>query len=153
MAVTMSYMEPRVRLDIDALGNRVKLRRMELRLEQEQVGEAAGMSRAYVSRLENGSVKNPKVTDLASIAAALKVSLDTLIYGKPTGDIERDLPNLLRRRLGPDLGGAVARLDMAMAALQQDDISAATIVLESISERRLRRVAEQQAPYDTESNN
>jgi transcriptional regulator with XRE-family HTH domain len=139
-------MPPRVKLDIGAIGQRASDRREELGLDQMQVGTVSGMSRAYISRLENGVVSNPKVADLASVADALRLSLDQLIYGHPTGSMDVDLPDLLKRRLGPELGTAVARLDMALAALEQRDISAAVVVLESISERRVRQIPGRQSP-------
>lgn len=137
---TICYMGTRTLLDIDAIGRRASRRREELHLEQEEVATKSGMSRAYVSRLENGSVRNPKVADLASIADALGLSLDALIFGRVSdAQLDVDLPNLLRRRLGPDLGAAVAGLDMAMANLGKGDVDAAVVVLESIVERGSRR--------------
>jgi transcriptional regulator with XRE-family HTH domain len=38
------------------------------RLKQQEVGARAGLSEAYVNRLENGLVANPKINDLAGIA-------------------------------------------------------------------------------------
>lgn len=63
---TICYMGTRMLLDVDAMGRRASARREELRLEQEEVATRSGMSRAYISRLENGGVRNPKVADLAS---------------------------------------------------------------------------------------
>lgn len=132
-------MTTRVTLDVEAIGTRAFRRREELDLEQRDVARLAGMSRAYVSRLENAAVRNPKVADLAAIADALHMSLDHLIYGRVDVHLDSDLPNLLIRRLGPDLGSAVARLDMALANLEKGDIDAAIVVLDSITERRMRR--------------
>lgn len=81
MGATLCYMAARVKLDVDAIGLRAQRRREILGLEQPDVAERAGMSRAYISRLENGAVKSPKLGDLASVAQALELSLDTLIYG------------------------------------------------------------------------
>jgi transcriptional regulator with XRE-family HTH domain len=144
-------MPPHVKLDIVAIGQRASDRRDELGLDQVQVATASGMSRAYISRLENGIVSNPKVADLASIAEALRLSLDQLIYGHPTGSLDVDLPNLLKRRLGPELGEAVAGMDMALATWEQRDINAAVVVLESISARHMRRGAEQRRPTASEN--
>lgn len=130
---TLCYMTTSVPLDIDAIGRRAAARREFMRMEQEDVATKAGMSRAYISRLENGGVRNPKVVDLAAVAAALGMSLDALIYGNLP---DADLPALLIRRLGPRLGSAVARLDQALASIQQGDIDAATVILERISEHR-----------------
>lgn len=133
----MCYVTTRLTLDIAAIGRRAFTRREELHLDQEQVADLAGMSRAYVSRLENGGVRNLKVADLAAIADALRLSLDHLIYGRDAESTDADMPRLLIRRLGPDLGSAVARFDMALANLERGDIDAAIVVLDSITERRM----------------
>lgn len=146
MADTLCYMPPRVSLDVAAIGVRAARRRAELGLEQETVATASGMSRAYISRIENGIVSNPKVADLASVAEALRMSLDQLIYGHPTGSLDVDLASLLRRRLGPELGSVVADLDMGLATWEQQDISAAVVMLQALSERRARMSAQRRAP-------
>ncbi len=108
MGVTLCYMGTRQRLDITGIGVRAARRRAELGLEQEGVAERACMSRAYISRIENGLVKNPKVEDLAAVAGALDYSLDRLIYGQVSADLVADLPKLLMRVVDPELGGLVA---------------------------------------------
>lgn len=105
----MCYMGTRVTLDVSAIGSRAAARRKELHLEQEDVATESGMSRAYVSRLETGGVLNPKVSDLASVAAALNLSLDRLIYGHSTGDLQADLSSLLMSMLDPEIGGLIAQ--------------------------------------------
>ena len=59
-------------------------------MEQTEVAERAGLSRAYVSRLEKGIVPNPKLFDLARVAGVLDLPLSELI--RPPGDgASRDL--------------------------------------------------------------
>lgn len=53
---TMCHMASVVKLDAGAIGRRAAARRGDLGLDQEGVATRAGMSRAYISRLENGSV-------------------------------------------------------------------------------------------------
>lgn len=118
MLATLCYMGTRVTLDVGAIGRRASDRRKELQLEQEEVAALAGMSRAYISRLENGGVLNPKVTDLASVAAALGLSLDRLIYGHASGDLDTDLSSLLMSMLDPEIGSL-----MAQAARKYPDLS------------------------------
>lgn len=71
-------------LDVAEIGRRIADRRAALRLEQQQVAERAGLSRAHVSRLERGVVPEPRVTDLAKLAAALDLSLVELVR-QPAG--------------------------------------------------------------------
>jgi transcriptional regulator with XRE-family HTH domain len=66
-------------MDIAALGDRIATRREELRLDQDDVAELAGLSRAYISRLERGIVPNPKVCDLAAVARALEMTLGAML--------------------------------------------------------------------------
>jgi len=66
-------------LDIRVIAQRLADRRSELRLEQTEVAERAGLSRAYVSRLESGIVPNPKLLDLARVANVLDVPLASLV--------------------------------------------------------------------------
>lgn len=139
VTATLCYMTARMTLDVTAIGRRAALRRELLRLEQADVATKAGMSRAYVSRLENGGVLNPKLADLAAIADALGLSLDALIYGRPTDTSDVDLPNILSRRLGPDLGELVAGLDMGAANIEQGDVDAAIFILRSLRDRRAAR--------------
>lgn len=121
MLATLSYMTTRPSLDVGAIGERAAQRRTQLKLEQEDVAERAGMSRAYISRLENGGVRNPKVADLAAVAAAIDYSLDQLIYGRPSGDLLAELPTLLGRVTAPELGALMAEIAARYPDLGPDD--------------------------------
>jgi transcriptional regulator with XRE-family HTH domain len=125
---TLCYMGTRVTLDIDAIGRRALARREELHLEQSEVAEKAGMSRAYISRLENASVRNPKVVDLASVASALSISLDSLIYGR-VDQPDADFAGILMRRFGPQVGGALVQLDRVLAQIESGDEAALSVLV------------------------
>lgn len=120
-APTICHMNARVTLRVDAIGRRAAQRRENLRLEQEDVATRAGMSRAYVSRLENGMVKAPKVTDLAAIAGALDVTLDTLLYDDPVSTDEADLKRSLSPYLGMTLASDVAQAIAAAPELTESE--------------------------------
>jgi transcriptional regulator with XRE-family HTH domain len=79
LGATLCHMDTRTRLDVRTIGKRVADRRIELHLEQEDLADRAGLSRAYISRLENGIVKNPKVFDLEQVALALGLPLTALV--------------------------------------------------------------------------
>lgn len=117
-----------VTLDIGAIGRRAADRRIELHLKQEHVATESGMSRAYISRLENGGVLNPKVSELASVAAALRLSLDTLIYGRIDAP-DADFAGILMRRFGPQLGGTLVKLDRIGALIEQGDETALSVLV------------------------
>lgn len=93
-------------LDVAALGHRALVRRRQLRLEQEDVATAAGLSAAYISRLERGRIPNPKMQDLAAVARALDTTLDSLLRGSTSvlsNDEEEELRRLMAMpELAPD---------------------------------------------------
>ncbi len=66
-------------MDVRArLGLNVKRLREERQLSQEALAFEAGLHRTYVSGVERG-VRNPTVTVLEKVAAALKVDLAELV--------------------------------------------------------------------------
>lgn len=90
-------------VDVDAIGQRALIRRRELGLDQTQVAERSGMSREYISGLETGRNRNPKLRDLIRVAKGLTKPVDWLIWGdRPEmTDDERIELDTLRRH--PDL--------------------------------------------------
>jgi transcriptional regulator with XRE-family HTH domain len=69
-------------------GRRVKLLRVDRGLSQEQLGEAAGMHRTFVGRLERGET-GVNVDRLPDLARALGVAEHELIPRRP--ELDRDL--------------------------------------------------------------
>jgi transcriptional regulator with XRE-family HTH domain len=61
---------------------RVRMRRLRLRLSQEQLGSQIGHDQGYVSRLERGEIADITVRTLARLADALRVSTDYLLGRK-----------------------------------------------------------------------
>ena len=61
-----------------SLGNRIRLARERAGYTQEKVAEKVGVSRSAVSRWEQGEIE-PKVQNLAAVAALLNVSTDYLL--------------------------------------------------------------------------
>jgi transcriptional regulator with XRE-family HTH domain len=73
-----------------AIGARVRLRRSELDLTQEQVRarmelEQVFVSRTQYSRIENGDAL-PDALELIALRAVLDVPFDWLLLGEPAGD-------------------------------------------------------------------
>ena len=60
------------------LGDRIRQKRKQLNISQEQLSELCGLSPAYIGLIERG-VKKPSVSTLIKIANALKVNADYLI--------------------------------------------------------------------------
>ena len=60
-------------------GNRVKKRRIQMRMNQKELSEASGLTQATISRIENGLVQQLKSEALKRLAIALGVSVDYLV--------------------------------------------------------------------------
>ena len=61
------------------LGNKVQRLRGIQELTQTQLAEKAGVTQAYVARIESDRVKNPKASGLSGLAKALGVPLEVLL--------------------------------------------------------------------------
>lgn len=61
------------------LAVRLLLSRRDLRMNQDEVADAAGVSRAYVSDLERGKVSNPTIDVIMALARVLQVQPDYLL--------------------------------------------------------------------------
>jgi transcriptional regulator with XRE-family HTH domain len=74
-----------------SLGIEVKKGRIDRRWQQEDLAQAAGISRKYLSQIENDRV-DPRFSIVQRIARALEISLDTL------GREEKTPPNPPKRQ-------------------------------------------------------
>jgi transcriptional regulator with XRE-family HTH domain len=63
------------------VGERIKARRLELEWTQDQLAQKAGISKSFLSDLENGK-RSVGADNLLDIARALGVSTDHLMTGK-----------------------------------------------------------------------
>jgi transcriptional regulator with XRE-family HTH domain len=64
-----------------SVGERIKQRRLEVGWTQDQLCTKAGLSKSFLSELENGK-RSVSAANLLDIARALSVSLDFLMTGK-----------------------------------------------------------------------
>jgi len=62
--------------------DRIRMRRLGLRLSQQRLGELIGQDQGYISRLERGEITDITVRTLARLADALGVSTDYLLGRK-----------------------------------------------------------------------
>lgn len=69
----------KVAVDFKAIGCRVRDARLEAGLTQQQLGEAAGFSTAYITNIERGKAPSASIAVLVNIAISLEVCLDYLI--------------------------------------------------------------------------
>lgn len=73
------------------VGERIKKRRLELEWTQDQLGQKAGISKSFLSDLENGK-RSVGAENLLDIARALGVSLDYLMTGEASQDKQAEVP-------------------------------------------------------------
>jgi transcriptional regulator with XRE-family HTH domain len=59
--------------------SRIRLRRLELRLSQDTVGETIGQDQQYMSALERGKIRYITVDTFVKLAHALQVPLEDLL--------------------------------------------------------------------------
>ena len=67
---------------------RLRMRRLKLRLSQKRLGQMIGHDQGYVSRLERGEITDITVRTLARLADALHVSTDYLLGRQDEDDEE-----------------------------------------------------------------
>jgi transcriptional regulator with XRE-family HTH domain len=84
------------------LGERLRRRRKILGLTAKRLARAAGVSPSYISQIERGKQTGPSLDVLGALAAALEVSLDTLL-GMPAEEQPGAIP-LELAALSVDLG-------------------------------------------------
>lgn len=73
------------------VGDRIKQRRIELGWTQDQLAQKAGISKSFLSDLEN-SKRSVSAHNLLDIARVLGVSLDFLMTGEASNDQVPDVP-------------------------------------------------------------
>jgi transcriptional regulator with XRE-family HTH domain len=118
--------------DVAGLGTRIAARRRELGLKQLDLAAEAGLSEAYVNRLENGVVRNPKLHHLAAIAQALRVPLVSLLYGEASRTDDELLADLGRQ---PRLLMALTRLVRGLERADPEDQEFVLGNLETLARR------------------
>lgn len=64
------------------LGEGIRARRKELKLEQAELARRVGVSPQAIWRIEKGDVQNPRLDLLKAIARELAVSVDDLLSDK-----------------------------------------------------------------------
>jgi len=63
------------------LGEKIKEKRLEVGMTQEELADRTGLHRTYISGLESGT-RNPALKNLNKLSKALKISIDSLMKFK-----------------------------------------------------------------------
>lgn len=78
-------------MDNSTLGERIKKARKRLNLTQEQLGEMADVTSAYIGQIERNE-RTPSLKRLKKIAKQLDISVEYLVVGtKSSAEINEDL--------------------------------------------------------------
>ncbi|SPW34104.1 RapGH repressor [Edwardsiella tarda] len=64
------------------IGENIRRIRETLKLSQQDVADRSEVSKAQISRLENGSQNNPQIQTVIAISTALGVTLEEIIFGQ-----------------------------------------------------------------------
>lgn len=76
---------------MSGVGDRIKKRRLELNWTQDQLAQKAGISKSFLSDLENGK-RSVSADNLLDIARVLGVSLDYLMTGAAVEPAVAEVP-------------------------------------------------------------
>jgi len=76
---------------MSGVGDRIKKRRLELNWTQDQLAQKSGISKSFLSDLENGK-RSVSADNLLDIARVLGVSLDYLMTGAAVEPLIADVP-------------------------------------------------------------
>ncbi|WP_334396735.1 helix-turn-helix domain-containing protein [Bradyrhizobium sp. AZCC 2289] len=72
----------------ESIRDRIKSLRKKEKFTLDQLAEQAGLSKSYLWELENKEVPRPSGEKLAGVAKALNVTVDYLLGGDPTENLE-----------------------------------------------------------------
>lgn len=64
------------------IGDNIRRMREAAKLSQQELADKSGVSKAQISRLENGSQKNPQIQTVIAIATELGTTIEELIFGE-----------------------------------------------------------------------
>jgi transcriptional regulator with XRE-family HTH domain len=95
-------------LDLVKLGYRIRFLRKGKEWSLSELEEKAGVSKAYISDIENAAAGRPNIQYVYALAVALGVTLDEL------------LDETSRRSVGPRRGGKSSELPSGLAELQRE---------------------------------
>jgi transcriptional regulator with XRE-family HTH domain len=103
-------------IDLQKLGHRVRFYRQGKGWTITALAEKTGISKAYISDLENGAAGKPNIQYVYSIAVAIGVTLDELLEdAKP---LQRSKPRKDGEELPPGLGELQRELQLSDAEVE-----------------------------------
>jgi transcriptional regulator with XRE-family HTH domain len=107
---------------MSTVGERIRKRRTELGWTQDQLAQKAGISKSFLSDLEN-SKRSVGADNLLDIARALGVSLDFLMTGKASEDKQTQVPIPASLAKFADAEGLTFRQAIMLLEMQQQIVA------------------------------
>jgi transcriptional regulator with XRE-family HTH domain len=107
---------------MSTVGERIRKRRTELGWTQDQLAQKAGISKSFLSDLEN-SKRSVGADNLLDIARALGVSLDFLMTGKASEDKQTQVPIPASLAKFADAEGLTFRQTIMLLEMQQQIVA------------------------------
>jgi transcriptional regulator with XRE-family HTH domain len=95
--------------------DKIRSRRLELRMLQKVLGERLGQNQSYVSRLESGAVKDITATMLRRLSKVLRLSMEALFV---PDDNDETLPQAIRKGSSRAPQTLVEKAALRVAAMQ-----------------------------------
>ncbi len=100
-------------IDLKKLGHTVRFLRQGRGWTLNDLAEKCGVSKAYISDLENGAAGKPNIQYVFSIATSLGVTLDQLLNDAAPKPADRSKRRTALQELPPGLGELQAELDLS----------------------------------------
>jgi y4mF family transcriptional regulator len=107
---------------MSTVGDRIKKRRTELGWTQEQLAQKAGISKSFLSELENGK-RSVSADNLLDIARVLNLSLDYLMTGEEPDEMPAEVQIPASLAAFADKEGITFRQALAMLRMRQQVVA------------------------------
>lgn len=90
------------------IGGNLRRIRDNVKLSQQELAEKSGISKAQISRIENGTQTNPSIQTVISLATALNTTMEEIIFGEESGSV--NFLNEAIKRLPEDEQKAIKKM-------------------------------------------
>ncbi|EKY8786443.1 helix-turn-helix transcriptional regulator [Salmonella enterica] len=64
------------------IGDNIRRMRESAKYSQQELADRSGISKAQISRLENGTQKNPQIQTVITIATQLGATIEEIVFGE-----------------------------------------------------------------------
>ncbi len=82
-------------MDFKEIGKRIKDKRIELNLTQEQLAEKTGLTDTYIGAIERATSKC-SIETLVKISQTLDINMDYMLFGTTTKNVDNRFSEILK---------------------------------------------------------